>query len=96
MCVAFSGEGNLQDGAAQLLLSRMLPHLQELSCFVTRCEQVVVQIVEQLAALYSSSRDAPCVINATGIHFQVWLHTHIRRIYSLYDSNVTLDQFQTI
>ncbi|PNF21208.1 hypothetical protein B7P43_G05087, partial [Cryptotermes secundus] len=64
------GEGNLQDGAAQLLLSRMLPHLQELSCFVKRCEQVVVQIVEQLAALYSSSRDATYVINATGIHFQ--------------------------
>lgn len=64
------GEGNLQDGAAQLLLSRMLPHLQELSCFVKRCEQVVVQIIEQLAALYSSSKDGPCVINATGIHFQ--------------------------
>ncbi|XP_021927247.1 WASH complex subunit 4 isoform X2 [Zootermopsis nevadensis] len=64
------GEGNLQDGAAQLLVSRMLPHLQELSCFVKRCEQVAVQIVEQLAALYSSSKDAPHIINATGIHFQ--------------------------
>jgi hypothetical protein len=52
----------------------MLPCLQELSCFVKRCEQVAVQIVEQLAALYSSSKDAPRIINATGIHFQVWLH----------------------
>jgi WASH complex subunit 7 len=80
VCVAFSGEGYMQDGAAQLLVSRMLQHLQELSCFVKRCEQVVVQIVEQLAALYSSSKDAPCVINATGIHFQVWLHTHTHNV----------------
>ncbi|XP_069694005.1 WASH complex subunit 4 isoform X2 [Periplaneta americana] len=67
---AEGGEGNLQDGAIQLLVSRMLPHLQELSCFVKRCEQVAVQIVEQLAALYTTSKDAPRVINATGVHFQ--------------------------
>lgn len=65
----------MQDGTAQLQVSRMLPHLQELSCFVQRCEHTAVQIVEQLAALYGSSKDAPRVIDATGIHFQVWLHT---------------------
>ena len=71
-----TGEESLQDGTAQLQVSRMLPHLQQLSCFVQRCEHTAVQIVEQLAALYSSSKDATRVIDAAGIHFQVWLHTH--------------------
>lgn len=68
----------MQDGAIQLLVSRMLPHLQELSCFVKRCEQVAVQIVEQLAALYTTSKDAPRVINATGVHFQVHILTNFQ------------------
>jgi len=71
-----TGEESLQDGTAQLQVSRMLRHLQQLSCFVQRCEHTAVQIVEQLAALYGSSRDATRVIDAAGIHFQVWLHTH--------------------
>ena len=70
-----TGEESLQDGTAQLQVSHMLPHLQQLSCFVQRCEQTAVQMVEQLAALYGSSKDSTRVIDATGIHFQVWLHT---------------------
>jgi hypothetical protein len=73
----FLGDWSLQDGASQLLVSRMLPHLQQLSCFVKRCEQVAVQTVEQLAAFYSSSKDASRIINAAGIHFQVQFHMHI-------------------
>jgi len=61
----------------------MLPHLQQLSCFVQRCEHTAVQIVEQLAALYGSSKDATRVIDAAGIHFQVWFHTHTHSVKSL-------------
>ncbi|XP_066997257.2 WASH complex subunit 4 isoform X3 [Anabrus simplex] len=63
-------EGSLQDGASQEMMSSLLLHLQELSCFVKRCEQVAVQIVQQLAALYATTRDGPQVMNATDIHFQ--------------------------
>jgi WASH complex subunit 7 len=73
----------VQDGTAQLQVSRMLPHLQQLSCFVQRCEHTAVQIVEQLAALYSSCKDAPRVIDATGIHFQVQLHTQTHMLGGL-------------
>lgn len=31
-------------------------HEQELSCFVSRCYEVVVNIVHQLAALYNSNK----------------------------------------
>lgn len=73
----------MQDGTAQLQVSRMLPHLQQLSCFVQRCEHTAVQIVEQLAALYGSSKDATRVIDAAGIHFQVCLYTHTHSVKSL-------------
>lgn len=69
--VVVEGDGTVQDGASQVQLSRMLPLLQELSCFVRRCEQVIVLVVHQLAAFYTSARHANKVINAVDVHLQV-------------------------
>ncbi|KAK7791494.1 hypothetical protein R5R35_008848 [Gryllus longicercus] len=69
----FYGEGDnssIQDGAAQVMMGSLLPHLQELGCFIKRCEEVAIQIVQQLAAVYSSPRESSQVMNAVDIHFQ--------------------------
>ncbi|XP_049805094.1 WASH complex subunit 4 [Schistocerca nitens] len=69
----FYGEGveeGTKNEAAQLMISRLLPDLQSLACFLKRCEQVEVNIIQQIAALYPTTKDVPQVINATDIHFQ--------------------------
>uniref|UniRef100_A0A3B3TAL3 WASH complex subunit 4 n=1 Tax=Paramormyrops kingsleyae TaxID=1676925 RepID=A0A3B3TAL3_9TELE len=43
---------------------------QELSCFVSRCYEVVVSVVHQLASLYNSSKNATKIIESSGVHFQ--------------------------
>ncbi len=70
----FYGEGEsgntVQDGEAQIEMGRMLPLLQGLSCFVTRCSEVVKVVVQQLSALYIHPKLAPPVIDVSGVHFQ--------------------------
>lgn len=42
-----------QEGDNQVHLGRMLPLLQEVSSFVTRSYEVVKNVIQQLASLYS-------------------------------------------
>lgn len=42
-----------QEGDNQVRLGRMLPLLQEVSSFVTRSYEVVKNVIQQLASLYS-------------------------------------------
>ncbi|CAG2063154.1 unnamed protein product, partial [Timema podura] len=68
--ILFYGEGseeNIEDEVTQL--SRFLPHLQELCCFVKRCEEVAAQMIHQLNALYSTSKESTQVMNARDVHF---------------------------
>lgn len=71
----FYGEGvsdtSVVEGESQIQMGRFISFLQELSCFVTRCYEVVVNIVHQLAALYNSSKVATKVIESSGVHFQI-------------------------
>lgn len=71
----FYGEGEpekgLEDGDAQVQMGRMFPLLQELSCFVTRSYEVVRNVVQQMACLYTSSRSGAKLIDVTDVHFQV-------------------------
>uniref|UniRef100_A0AC11E7J0 WASH complex subunit 4 n=3 Tax=Caprinae TaxID=9963 RepID=A0AC11E7J0_SHEEP len=71
----FYGEGatdsSMVEGDCQIQMGRFISFLQELSCFVTRCYEVVMNVVHQLAALYISNKIAPKIIETTGVHFQV-------------------------
>ncbi|XP_063238126.1 WASH complex subunit 4 isoform X2 [Bacillus rossius redtenbacheri] len=70
--VLFYGEGvdeGSPDEAAQLQLSRFLPLLQNLWCFVQRCGQVALCTVRQLAAYYSPVPAAQ-VMSSADVHFQ--------------------------
>uniref|UniRef100_A0A672LU81 WASH complex subunit 4 n=1 Tax=Sinocyclocheilus grahami TaxID=75366 RepID=A0A672LU81_SINGR len=61
--------------------------LQELSCFVSRCFEVVVNIVHQLAALYISN-NATKIIESTGVHFQT-VYEHLGELLVVL---ITLDE----
>ncbi|PNI65019.1 WASHC4 isoform 13 [Pan troglodytes] len=60
------------EGDCQIQMGRFISFLQELSCFVMRCYEVVMNVVHQLAALYISNKIAPKIIETTGVHFQVF------------------------
>eukprot|EP00057_Strongylocentrotus_purpuratus_P007399 XP_011661873.1 PREDICTED: WASH complex subunit 7 [Strongylocentrotus purpuratus] len=69
----FYGEGEpetgLEEGEAQVQMGRLMPFLQELSCYVNRCYEVVKNMVDQLAALYNNAKTAPKIIDVTHVHF---------------------------
>ncbi|KAL6107078.1 washc4 [Pungitius sinensis] len=71
----YYGEGvsntSVVEGEAQIQMGRFISFLQELSCFVSRCYEVVVNIVHQLAALYNSNKGSTKIIESTGVHFQI-------------------------
>ncbi|XP_043943762.1 WASH complex subunit 4 [Protopterus annectens] len=71
----FYGEGatesSMLEGDCQIQMGRYVCFLQELSCFVTRCYEVVLNTVHQLAAVYTSNRAASKIIETSGVHFQV-------------------------
>lgn len=54
-CVTES-DSSVVEGELQIQMGRFISFLQELSCFVSRCYEVVVNIVHQLAALYNSNK----------------------------------------
>ncbi|KPP68340.1 hypothetical protein Z043_112994, partial [Scleropages formosus] len=70
----YYGEGvsdtSMVEGESQIQMGRFISFLQELSCFVSRCFEVVVNLVHQLASLYSSSKNATKIIESSGVHFQ--------------------------
>ncbi|KAJ8302048.1 hypothetical protein KUTeg_021035 [Tegillarca granosa] len=71
--VLYYGEGEpetgLEEGEAQLQMGRMMPLLQELNCFVNRSYEVVKNVIQQFACLYSVSRNGPKLIDVTEVHF---------------------------
>ncbi|KAM8892119.1 WASH complex subunit 4 isoform 2-T4 [Spinachia spinachia] len=70
----YYGEGvsnsSVVEGESQIQMGRFISFLQELSCFVSRCYEVVVNIVHQLAALYNSNKATTKIIESSGVHFQ--------------------------
>lgn len=64
------GEETILDGSPQVLISHLLPTLQDLICFVKRCGQVLLQLVQQMAAFYSYPWEKPKQLDATDIHLQ--------------------------
>ncbi|KAG7274770.1 hypothetical protein CRUP_015757 [Coryphaenoides rupestris] len=58
------------EGESQIQMGRFISFLQELSCFVSRCFEVVLNIVHQLAAVYNNNKGAVKIIESTGVHFQ--------------------------
>jgi len=70
------GEGEpvsgLEEGQAQIQMGRIISMLQELSCFVTRSNEVVKNVLQQLTCLYTSGKTAvPKVMDMSDIHFQL-------------------------
>uniref|UniRef100_A0A8C5C4R4 WASH complex subunit 4 n=1 Tax=Gadus morhua TaxID=8049 RepID=A0A8C5C4R4_GADMO len=70
----YYGEGvsdtSVVEGESQIQMGRFISFLQELSCFVSRCFEVVVNIVHQLAALYNNNKGSAKIIESSGVHFQ--------------------------
>ncbi|XP_021113967.1 WASH complex subunit 4 [Heterocephalus glaber] len=88
----FYGEGatesSMMEGDCQIQMGRFISFLQELSCFVTRCYEVVMNVVHQLAALYISNKVAPKIIETTGVHFQT-MYEHLGELLTVL---LTLDE----
>ncbi|XP_053377942.1 WASH complex subunit 4-like isoform X3 [Mercenaria mercenaria] len=88
----YYGEGEpeegLPEGEAQIQIGRMIPLLQELSCFVMRCNEVVKNVVHQLSCLYSTARAGPKLIDVTDVHFQT-VFEHLGDILGVL---ITLDE----
>lgn len=88
----YYGEGvsdtSVVEGESQIQMGRFVSFLQELSCFVSRCFEVVVNMVHQLAALYNSSKGATKIIESTGVHFQT-VYEHLGELLVVL---ITLDE----
>uniref|UniRef100_A0A3P8WCL7 WASH complex subunit 4 n=1 Tax=Cynoglossus semilaevis TaxID=244447 RepID=A0A3P8WCL7_CYNSE len=88
----YYGEGGtysgVVEGESQIQMGRFISFLQELSCFVSRCYEVVVNIVHQLAALYNSNKTATKIIESSGVHFQT-VYEHLGELLVVL---LTLDQ----
>ncbi|XP_062989484.1 WASH complex subunit 4 isoform X2 [Elgaria multicarinata webbii] len=88
----FYGEGAMDsskiEGDSQIQMGRFISFLQELSCFVTRCYEVVMNVVHQLAVLYTSNKNAPKVIETSGVHFQA-MYEHLGELLTVL---LTLDE----
>uniref|UniRef100_A0ABI7ZS81 WASH complex subunit 4 n=1 Tax=Felis catus TaxID=9685 RepID=A0ABI7ZS81_FELCA len=102
----FYGEGatdsSMVEGDCQIQMGRFISFLQELSCFVTRCYEVVMNVVHQLAALYISNKIAPKIIETTGVHFQT-MYEHLGELLTvlltldeIIDNHVTLKEHWTM
>uniref|UniRef100_A0A8B9JBR0 WASH complex subunit 4 n=1 Tax=Astyanax mexicanus TaxID=7994 RepID=A0A8B9JBR0_ASTMX len=76
------------EGECQVQMGRFISFLQELSCFVSRCFEVVVNIVHQLAALYNSNKAATKIIESSGVHFQT-VYEHLGELLVVL---ITLDE----
>ncbi|KAK3526209.1 hypothetical protein QTP70_017756, partial [Hemibagrus guttatus] len=88
----YYGEGvsdtSVVEGECQVQMGRFISFLQELSCFVSRCFEVVVNLVHQLAALYNSNKAATKIIESTGVHFQT-VYEHLGELLVVL---ITLDE----
>lgn len=88
----YYGEGvsdtSVVEGESQIQMGRFVSFLQELSCFVSRCFEVVINMVHQLAALYNSSKGATKIIESTGVHFQT-VYEHLGELLVVL---ITLDE----
>ncbi|KTF76376.1 hypothetical protein cypCar_00045650, partial [Cyprinus carpio] len=88
----YYGEGvsdtSVVEGESQIQMGRFISFLQELSCFVSRCFEVVVNMVHQLAALYISNKSATKIIESTGVHFQT-VYEHLGELLVVL---ITLDE----
>ncbi|XP_074863985.1 WASH complex subunit 4 isoform X3 [Carettochelys insculpta] len=88
----FYGEGatdsSMVEGDSQIQMGRFISFLQELSCFVTRCYEVVMNVIHQLAVLYTSNKNAPKIIETSGVHFQT-MYEHLGELLTVL---LTLDE----
>ncbi|KAF4081421.1 hypothetical protein AMELA_G00160980 [Ameiurus melas] len=88
----YYGEGvsdaSVGEGECQVQMGRFISFLQELSCFVSRCFEVVVNLVHQLAALYNNNKAATKIIESNGVHFQT-VYEHLGELLVVL---ITLDE----
>ncbi|KAK4296222.1 hypothetical protein Pmani_031273 [Petrolisthes manimaculis] len=75
-------------GEAQSSLSRILPLLHQVSCWVRRVQLVSLNILHQMAALYSTEKKSGVSIDVSEVHFQV-VYEHLG---SLLACIITLDE----
>uniref|UniRef100_A0A8C5MTC3 WASH complex subunit 4 n=1 Tax=Leptobrachium leishanense TaxID=445787 RepID=A0A8C5MTC3_9ANUR len=86
--VFIASESSVVEGDSQIQMGRFVSFLQELSCFVNRCSEVVMNVVHQLAALYTGSRTEPKIIETSGVHF-LPMYEHLGELLTVL---ITLDE----
>ncbi|XP_061187838.1 WASH complex subunit 4-like isoform X2 [Saccostrea echinata] len=88
----FYGEGEpekgLAEGEAQVQIGRIMPLIQELSCFVNRTNEVVKNVIQQFACLFSVVRNGPKLLDVSDVHFQV-VYEHLGDLLGVL---ITLDE----
>lgn len=81
-------KGGFQEGDAQIAIGRIISIMQELSCFVNRCNLVIKNTIHQMASLYSNNKNGPTLIDVTDVHFQ----TVYKHLGELLTTLITLDE----
>ncbi|XP_067134049.1 WASH complex subunit 4 isoform X3 [Centruroides vittatus] len=81
-------KGGFQEGDAQIAIGRIISVMQELSCFVNRCNLVVKNTIHQMASLYTNNKNGPTLIDVTDVHFQ----TVYKHLGELLTTLITLDE----
>ncbi|XP_071961621.1 WASH complex subunit 4-like isoform X2 [Antedon mediterranea] len=88
----FYGEGEpktgLQEGDAQVMMGHFMSFMQELSCFVARCHEVVKNVIHQLSSLFNNAKGAPRVIDISHVHFTS-VFEHLGQLLSVL---ITMDE----
>ncbi|KAG0719759.1 WASH complex subunit 4 [Chionoecetes opilio] len=82
-----SAEGE-KTGESQTSLSRILPKLHHIACYVQRVQKVVRNIMHQMTSLYQPDRKTSGAVDVSDVHFQV-MYEHLG---SLLGTLITLDE----
>lgn len=73
--ILFFGEGDPDNKEQQTYMAHFVSFLQELSCFVNRCNEVVMNILHQLSALYTPPgfQNGPCIriMDVSDLHIPI-------------------------
>ncbi|XP_042890150.1 WASH complex subunit 4-like [Penaeus japonicus] len=75
-------------GESQTSLSRILPTLQRVACYVARVQRVTRNVMHQMSALYPLDKRSQAVIDVSDVHFQV-VYEHLG---SLLGTVISLDE----
>lgn len=82
------GEEGEATGKSQMALSRILPTLHQVACYVQRVQKVAHNVLHQMTSLYSPEKKVNGFIDVSEVHFQV-IYEHLGLLLA---TLITLDE----